>query len=192
MMIERDGHSSKLQIEEIIVVEGIHDKQAVDRVCEAEVWVIGGDRVARSFINSLEKAAAVRGIIILTDPDGAGNRIRQRLLAAVPAAKQAFIPRAEAVGSGGLGVEHASDEAIRKALENARPTVRRHHLDAFTMADLISSGLAGNPQAAQRRQQVGEALGIGYGNAQAFLRKLNTLDVSREQFEAAVSHLSNV
>lgn len=171
-------------------MEGIHDKQAVDRVCDADVWVIGGDRIAKSFLTALEKAAAVRGIIILTDPDGAGNRIRQRLLTAVPSAKQAFVPRAAAIQHGGLGVEHASDEAIRKALVDAKPTAPQNREPQFAMADMIAAGLALHPQAAQRRQQVGDILGIGTGNAKAFLKKLNTLCITKEQWQNALARLS--
>jgi ribonuclease M5 len=177
----RVGAIDKLHIQEIIVVEGIHDRQAVEAVCEAEVWVIGGDRIAQRFLQSLQRAAAVRGVIVFTDPDGAGERIRQRLAKAVPSAKHAFVSRAEAASAKGLGIEHTSGVAIRQALERAKPAAAKDTEATFTMSDLLDAGLAGTPDAARRRQQVGDALSIGSGNAKAFLRKLNALHVTRDE-----------
>ena len=55
------------------------------------------------------------------------------------------------------------------------------------MEDLQQAGLIGQDNAAAARQAVGKALGIGYGNAKAFLRKLNHYGITREAFLQAVS-----
>ena len=201
---------TRIQIREIIVVEGLHDKQAVQRVADAEIWVLGGDRVARHLISELQRAARSRGVILFTDPDGPGERIRRRMEPLLPGCKHAFIPKSLATSNRAVGVEHASDAAILQALETARTTSAarqeenvspngipasvsvnsaEHHAAPFTLTDLIEAGMVHHPEAASRRQRVGEALGIGYGNAKAFLRKLNVLGVDRREFEQALKQL---
>lgn len=184
----------KVRISEIIVVEGLHDKQAVERAVEAEVWYVGGDRVAYGTVEALQRAAEHRGVIVFTDPDGPGERIRSRLSAAIPTAKHAFLERRDAMASArvSLGVEHAQVTAIVQALAAARPT----HLakqscgePIFTMADLHAAGLVDTQQAVARRKAVGRELRIGYGNAKAFLRKLNTLGVTRAEWQTALARL---
>ena len=54
------------------------------------------------------------------------------------------------------------------------------------MTDLREAGLAGCSGAGRRREEVGAALGIGYGNSAAFLRKLKAFGISREAFWDAV------
>lgn len=191
---------------EVVVVEGLHDRQAVLRAVDAEVWVLGGDRPARSTLAELKRAATTRGVVVLTDPDGPGERIRRRVADAVPGARHAFLTRAEAQGAHSIGVEHAQPAAIAAALQAARtpggdltagdladgrPGPGNQQAKAedcgsrFTLSDLQAHGLAGEAGAATRRGLVGERLGIGSGNAQAFVRKLNVLGVTREEWEEA-------
>lgn len=180
---------ARLSIREIVVVEGLHDKQAVMRVADADVWVLGGDRIATRLVAELRRAAKHRGVIILTDPDGPGERIRRRLENALPNCKHAFVPKSQAIANGAVGVEHAADDTLRAALEGARPTVPTDdpRCSLFTLGDLINAGLVSTPTAAQRRAAIGEILGIGYGNAKAFLHKMNALGVKRQEWEHAIS-----
>ncbi|GGJ14277.1 ribonuclease M5 [Alicyclobacillus cellulosilyticus] len=181
------GNAARPRIAELVVVEGLHDKQAVQRAVDADVWVLGGERIPRHVIQELRRAAAVRGIIVLTDPDGPGERIRRRLDGLIPGCRHAFVPRSRAVSARGVGIEHADPAVIRAALVRAGS---RPEADAaaprFTLADLAAAGLVAGPHAAARRRAVGEWLGIGYGNAKAFVHKLNALGVGREEWDAAV------
>jgi ribonuclease M5 len=59
----------------------------------------------------------------------------------------------------------------------------------FAAADLQAHGLSGAPDAAERRARLGELLGIGYGTAKKFLRRLNTYGVTRAEFDAALARL---
>ena len=59
----------------------------------------------------------------------------------------------------------------------------RQEREEFTEADLYAAGLLGCSDSRERRQILGAALGIGYGNGRAFLKKLNQFHISREDFE---------
>lgn len=189
-MVDPVERESRPQIGEVVVVEGIHDKQRVQAAVEAEVVVLGGDRIARQTVSVLQRAATVRGVIILTDPDGAGERIRRRIDAVVPGCKHAQLPRSQAISSQGLGVEHANVANIRRALMAAKPTAPvANKVALFSNEDLIAARLVACVEATARRTLLGDILGIGYGNAKAFLHKLNTLGVTRADFAAALERL---
>lgn len=175
------------RLRELIAVEGLHDRQAVELAVLADVWVLGGDRISRRTLAELRRAVGSRGVIVLTDPDGAGERIRRRLDAALPGCRHAYLPRSGAAGKRGVGVEYARPEVIRSALAEARATAIDQATDpVYTMADLERVGMVGAPGAAKRRLAVGEQLGIGTGNAKAFLRKLNVLGISEPEWREAV------
>lgn len=191
--------SEKLSwIPEIIVVEGIHDRQAVSRAAQADIWVLGGDRVSQRTLGELRRAVRIRGVIVLTDPDGPGERIRRRIDQAVPGCRHAVLSKSDALGEGRVGVEYAKPDAIWQALEQARPprssephrpedegrNAERSH--QFTIADLTDAGLAHHAEAARNRKLVGEQLGIGYGNVKAFLHKLNALAVQHDEWLQAL------
>jgi len=181
-------------IGEIVVVEGKRDVTAVQRAVDADCITTGGWRLGPRVLANLEAAYARRGLVILTDPDRAGEKIRARLSARFPGAKHAFIPQPAAtlVNAAGcavdIGVEQAPPEAIRAALDKARPAVREKRQE-FTTADLIQADLAGSPAAAARRAALGAALGLGYANAKQFLRRLNSYGVTREEYMAALASL---
>ncbi len=173
-------------IREVIVVEGKNDVAAVKRAVEAECLVTGGYSLSRLLLSQIEAAYGRCGIIILTDPDSAGERIRQKLTERFPAARHAFVPREAATAAGDVGVERASPDAIRAALAKARCQEWQPET-VFTMEDLYSAGLAASPTAAARRAALGDVLGIGFANAKTFLRRLNNYGVTRAEFSAAVA-----
>jgi ribonuclease M5 len=171
-----------MRIKEVIVVEGYHDKQAVDAAVSADCLISGGSAVSETFLHQVERAAKERGVIIFTDPDHAGERIRRIVSRRVPGCKHAFLPRHEAMENGDIGIENAKPDAIRRALESVR-TEWSGMEPEFSWQEMTEYGLTAHPKAAARRQYIGERLGIGYGNAKSFWKKLNMLGVSREEFE---------
>lgn len=177
-------------IKEVIVVEGKNDTAAVKRAVEADCLETGGFGLQPFRLDQIAKADKARGIIILTDPDSAGERIRRKLSKHFPQAKHAFIPREAATADGDIGIEQAKPEAICAALAKARcqewtPEVR------FTWSDLLQTGLCGVSSAAFRRAVLGEKLGIGYANAKTFLHRLNNYGITREEFSSAIGEMEN-
>jgi ribonuclease M5 len=178
------------QLREIVVVEGRDDTAAVRRAVEAETIETHGYGISAETWARLERAAAGRGLIILTDPDHAGEQIRRRLRERFPEARHAFLPRdAARAPDDDIGVENAAPAAIRAALLAARREQPEREAAApppFTAADLRRAGLSGRPGAAAARQRIGRLLGIGYGNAVTFLRRLNAFGISRAEFDEAL------
>ena len=164
------------------------DTVAIRRALEADTIETGGFTLAPYTLRQIEAAYKKRGIIILTDPDGAGERIRKFLTERFPGAGQAFIPKVQATANNDVGVEQAQPEAILAALSKVRHHEYRPQAE-FSHMDLFKYDLNGSPSAAARRDALGAELGIGYGNAKRFLERLNHYGVSREEFLAALAKI---
>lgn len=174
-------------IQEVIVVEGRDDITAVKQAVEAEVIAVGGSRFGEKTLRQLKNIAMRRGMILLMDPDYAGDRIRERISRAIPDCKHAFLPREEAIKDGDIGVENARAEAIRRAIEKARPMTMEAK-ETFTYGRLYRDGLIGE-NGKQRRHRMGEILGIGYGNGKQFLQRLNHFGIEEEEYEKALEDI---
>ncbi|MBQ9573097.1 MAG: ribonuclease M5 [Acidaminococcaceae bacterium] len=172
-------------LKEVIIVEGKMDTVAVKRALECDTIETGGFALRPDTLRQIEAAYKKRGIIILTDPDGSGERIRKYLTERFPNAGQAFVPKKDARVPDDVGIEQAKPEAILLALSKVHHH-EYHPEPVFSAADLRNNGLSGSPDASQKRDLLGAELGIGYGTAKAFLRRLNTYSISREEFECAL------
>ncbi len=172
-------------LKEVIIVEGKMDVAAVNRAIKADCIITDGFHFTGKALANIKAAYEKRGIIILTDPDQAGERIRRFLAKKFPAAKHAYIPREEATANDDTGVEQASAESIRKAIAKVH-TLEVEPQNEFTAAEMIKSGLSGSEESSKKRDKVAAELGIGYGNLKTFVRRLNNFGIKREEFLAAL------
>ncbi len=181
------------RIREAIVVEGRYDKNTLSQVVDAVILETSGFGVFKDGekLTLLRRLARERGLIIFTDPDGAGFVIRNFLKGAIPPeqVKHAYIPdiygkerRKRAPGKEGkLGVEGVSPEVLLRALEQAGATFLDEDAPAsaagdLTAADLFALGLTGRPDSAARRQALLKKLGFPeHMNTKALLTVLNAL-----------------
>ncbi|MBQ2228076.1 MAG: ribonuclease M5 [Firmicutes bacterium] len=186
----------KLRLLETVVVEGRDDEAAVLRAVDAAVISTHGWGLPEGNVERIRAAYERTGIIILTDPDFAGENIRRRLSEQFPDAKHAYLARPEASKRQGervvdIGVENAAPEAIQAALLAARAQVQTAPCaETVTQADLIALGLAGGSGSTQLREALGKELGIGSCNAKAFARRLAAFGIPREEFLAAWRRIS--
>ena len=175
-------------LKEVIIVEGKMDTAALHRALECDTIETGGYALRPDTLRQIQAAYEKRGIIILTDPDGSGERIRSYLTKRFPKAGQAFIPQKEASVPDDVGIEQAKPDAILRALAR----VRYHEYapqQLFTPADLWQNGLSGSTEASRKRDLLGAELGIGYGTVKKFLRRLNSYGITREEFDRALAKI---
>lgn len=177
-------------IKETIVVEGKDDEAALKRAVNCEIIITRGFGITEEIFKRIEHAAVTTGVIIFTDPDFAGERIRERISKRVKNCKHAFISKEEAMREDNIGVENASPECIVEALKKVR-TLKVTGEDHFDLKTLHAFDLAGIEGSAHRRNAVGRILGIGYCNAKQFVRRLNHYGVTREEFAEALAQIEN-
>ncbi|MCM3570815.1 ribonuclease M5 [Neobacillus mesonae] len=176
-----------MKIQEIIVVEGKDDTTAINRAVEADTIETNGSAVNQIVIEKVRRAQETRGVIIFTDPDYPGEKIRKTIAAQVSGCKHAFLPKEEAIAKSGkgVGVEHASPEAIKEALKDAQ-IMRKEIVEEITQDDLITAGLIGGQGAKERRIHLGKLLKIGYTNGKQLHKRLMMFQISRQEFAEAL------
>lgn len=175
-------------IKETIVVEGKDDITNIKAAIDCEIIATNGLAFGKDLIDRLKEINKRTGIIIFTDPDYAGKKIREKIAREIPDAKHAYLDRNKAIKKGDLGVENARPEDIIEALNKAKAQ-RVEKNETFTMNDLVQNDLSISADARERRAKLGDILGIGYFNAKQLVAKLNSFGISREEFESAVKKL---
>lgn len=187
------------RIKEAILVEGRYDVNTVRQLVDTVVLETGGFRIFndKEQLALLRRIAETRGLIVLTDSDGAGFVIRNYIKGALPAGrvKQAYVPdisgkeRRKRHGSkeGKLGVEGMKPETILEALRRAgatfldQPTKSGADDAWLTKADLYALGLSGKPDSANRRRQLLQEMQLPeHMSANALLELINALTTKKE------------
>lgn len=185
-----------IHLEQAIVVEGRYDKNTLSQIVDAPIFETRGFGIMkdRKLLAFLRRVAQQRGLIILTDPDGAGFVIRNYLKSALPKENvyHAYIPdvpgkekrKAQPGREGKLGVEGMDPETLCTALRNAGAawTEQGEKRDSITKTDLFLAGLSGGKDSSAKRKALQKELLLPeHLGANAFLQALNLM-LSREEF----------
>ncbi len=177
-------------IEEIIVVEGKDDTKRIQEVVSADTIETIGSAINENILQQIEHAQEIRGVIVFTDPDFSGEKIRKIIMEAVPEVKHAFLPRAQAKGkkkNRSLGVEHASDAAILEALNRVVvPVSEKITQPTIRQSDLFALGLMAGSGAKELREKLGDELRIGYTNGKQLQKRLAMFQITYEELIAAL------
>nr|WP_198039911.1 ribonuclease M5 [Streptococcus sp. S784/96/1] len=178
----------KLKIQEVIVVEGKDDTANLRRFYEVDTYETRGSAITDEDLERIERLHELRGVIVFTDPDYNGERIRRIIMDAIPTVRHAFLNRDEAAPKSktkgrSLGVEHASFADLQKALA----TVTQHFDDDnqfdITKSDLMRLGLLMGGDSRKRREYLGEKLRIGYSNGKQLLKRLELFGITLAEVE---------
>jgi ribonuclease M5 len=195
----------RIRIKEALVVEGKYDKNTLSQLVDAPIFLTEGFGIFKDpeKLALLRAAAEKRGLIVLTDSDGAGLVIRNHLKGAIDPArvKHAYIPdvfgkekRKAAPGKEGkLGVEGMTPAVLLQALRNAGATIIDGPVGAaigrqpdaesieITKTDLYELGLTGRPDSKERRRALQKALGLPENlSTNALLTALNCVTTREE------------
>ena len=168
-----------LKIKEAIVVEGRYDKIALEPLVDTAIFTTDGFGIFKNKekLALLRRVAEQRGLIVLTDADGAGLVIRNRLRGAISAQhlKHAYIP----------DVEGMKPEILEEALRRAGAVCDTETRGRVTKADLAALGLSGGADSAARRKALQKKLALPENlSANALLDAVNSL-YTRDEFLSA-------
>lgn len=188
------------RIKEVIVVEGRYDKNTLSQIVDAVIIETGGFGIFNDVQKRklLKKLAEARGLIIMTDSDGAGFMIRNHIRGCVDPSlvKHAYIPdifgkeRRKAKGSkeGKLGVEGMSPQTLLDALQRAGATFEgdssQMAAPRISKADLFKKGLSGGANSAQQRKRLMEQLDLPEHLSAGGLLDVLNATMDREEFMA--------
>ncbi|MGT2829881.1 ribonuclease M5 [Streptococcus hillyeri] len=180
--------TEKLKIQEVIVVEGKDDTANLRRFYDVDTYETRGSAITDEDLERIERLHELRGVIVFTDPDYNGERIRRIIVNAIPNVRHAFLNRDEAAPKSktkgrSLGVEHASFEDLQKALATVTQQFDDDNQFDITKSDLMRLGLLMGGDSRKRREYLGEKLRIGYSNGKQLLKRLELFGITLAEVE---------
>lgn len=182
---------TKPKIAEIIVVEGRDDTANLKRYYDVATYETRGSAINDKDIERIKRLHDRHGVIVFTDPDFNGERIRKLIMAAIPTVQHAFLKRDEASPKSktkgrSLGIEHASFEDLDKALSNLTHQLTDDKPFDITKKDLMYLGLLMGDDSRKRREFLGDFLRIGYSNGKQLLNRLELFGLQLADVENAM------
>lgn len=172
--------------EEVIVVEGRDDTKRLIETYGNQVKTIetNGSAIDTSILQRIKRAQEQFGVIVFTDPDFAGQKIRRTIIRAVPQAKEAFLTQEEANPhrrNHSLGIEHASPAAIRQAIDRISQRKTDTESEEISQATLIKLKLIGHPKASMHRKKLAQVFNLGHVNGKQLRKQLMRYGITEEQ-----------
>ena len=172
-----------MRINEFIVVEGRDDTERVKLAVECDTIETNGSAINRDTLDVIRHAQETRGVIVLTDPDFPGDKIRNTIREHV---KHAYVDREKAKSKRGkIGVEHAKPEDIRAALMHVSSPFEEA-IETIDKSVLLELGLIIGKDARRKREVIGRKLHIGHSNGKQLLKKLNAFGYTEADVRQAL------
>lgn len=194
-----------IHIKEAVIVEGKYDKIKLSSIIDAVIIETDGFSIFKDKekMELIRKLAQQRGILIITDSDSAGFKIRHYIGGSLPQnqVKHAFIPdifgkehrKAQYSKEGKLGVEGVPKDVIVKSLEKAGVLCDEVEKPGqkITTADLFEDGLTGGTGSFEKRQKLLKALDLpSKMSTSTLLSVLNAL-FDYDTYKKRVESISN-
>ncbi len=192
-----------IKLDRPVIVEGKYDVIKLSNIIDGIIIKTDGFGIFKNKEKQklLRSLAREKGIIVLTDSDGAGFVIRNFISSIVPADKitHVYIPdvfgkekrKAEASAEGKLGVEGIKESVLLEAFEKAGVTasLTNEKRRLITPLDLFENGLSGRPNSAEKRKKLLKKLSLPEHLSSSSLIKILNTFVTFEEFEKTVKEL---
>lgn len=176
---------NKIQYPAIIVVEGTSDGALISSFMDADIVVTNGSDVPRETIEYLKEAKKKRDIVVLTDPDCPGKRIRDILNQEIPGLLHAFVLKEHAIKHHKVGVAESSKQDVLDALSHIVPSSSADR-GTLVMSDLVELGLMGEDNSSSKRAKLERVLHLGHTNAKTLLKRVNALALTKKELREAL------
>ncbi len=171
-----------MKIKEVIVVEGKNDTNVLKSHFDCDTIETHGTHLSEATLKLIEETNKTRGVIIFTDPDSPGEKIRMTINQRINGCKNAFVPKEKSRTSKKVGIEHADRETLEIAL-NQVVTFDKDVQSDLTMNDFFELGLTGGSESKDLRKKLTTKLGIGESNAKTLLKRCKMLEMNKEDIK---------
>ncbi len=178
-------------VKSLIVVEGIHDEERIKKIYpDAFVITTNGSEISKSTLEMIKEYSKAYNILIFTDPDHPGERIRAKIHEVVDNVYDLFLPKKPCISKNHkkVGVEHAPSSMIKEVLDKYLNTDIQN-VSNITYQSLLNLNLVGNINASLIREKVSAKLNIGNPNAKTFLKRVQALGLSEEDLKSIIGEL---
>ena len=171
-------------IKELIVVEGVNDTKRLQSFFDVNTIETHGMGLSKETIELVRQANEKRGVILFLDPDAPGEKIRKRLNEAIPGLKNAFVMKEDARTTKKVGIEHASREVLKEALDHLVSYEEFH--DSLSKEEFVELGLMGMKDSSVKREKVSSFFHLGKCNAKTLFKRINMLGIGYEEIRKVV------
>lgn len=192
-----------IKLKQAVIVEGKYDKIRLEALLDATIIPTDGFAIFKDKekLRLIRRLAEKNGILILTDSDSAGFKIRSFLGGSIPKERvtHAYIPdvlgkekrKAEPSKEGKIGVEGMRTQALLDALEKAGVLCEetKEKSRAVQVTDLFEDGISGGENSKSRREKLLKILDLPQRlSTSALIDMINTF-MSFEEYKAAVKRI---
>ena len=172
----------------VIICEGKSDLNKIKAVNkDLIVFTTGGFSFGDEFLNSIKRLEENNQIVLMLDPDYAGEMIRKRLKQVLKKPFDIYMPKEKCQGIGKLGIEHASLDDIKKALDSVIDLNKNYN--NITNYDLFTLALSGSSNSAILRDKIAHSLSFTQRSAKDFLKKINAISITYKQLKEMVKNV---
>jgi ribonuclease M5 len=173
----------KPTIQALIVVEGVTDVQVLSAIVDAEFLTTNGSAVSQETIEFIRYVKSLgKEVVVFTDPDYPGEKIRKTLDQQVQGLSHAFVDKSFAIKNGKVGIAECDSAVLLQALQDkivphikAKPSITIH--------DLANMNLLGNAGSSEKRTKICKHFHLGYCNAKTMLKRLNFIGITYDDLK---------
>jgi len=171
----------------LIVVEGVTDIQFLSTFIQAEFVITNGSEIPKKTMDYIQQVRQTgRQVIVLTDPDSPGQRIRSILDEAIKGLTHVFIQKKDAIKKNKVGVAESTAKVILEALTHLIVN-QEIQTSLLSMEDLMTLNLIGGMDAKLKRDYVSEVLHLGHTNGKSLLKRLQSLNISFDKLKEVLA-----
>lgn len=165
------------KIKEVIIVEGESDRSFLQSFLDADIVITNGSEISEETLAFIEALAKTREILVMTDPDSPGKRIRQIIQERIKNCKHCHIEKEKAIKGKKVGIAETKKEDILKALENI--VSYKNNNQTFFIEDMLELGFIGKEDSSIRRDKICKLIHIDKSNGKSLLKKFNMLGLNK-------------
>ena len=153
----------------------------IKNIIDANVITTNGYNITENTINYIKNIKQYNNIIIFTDPDNVGQRIRNYINDKIPGCYNAYLNKSKAIGNKKIGIEHALDKDILDALNNL--ITYNNESSNISLKDLYNLKLSGHKDSYINRLKISKYYHIGDTNTKTMIKRLNYLNITKENLK---------
>ena len=168
----------------VLVVEGTSDVNRLRNLVDCDFVITNGSAISKDTLNYLKELIKNRRVIVFTDPDYPGQKIRQTITKEIPNVEHCYIRKEFAVKGKKLGVcECDKDELLRALSQVLSHEKVKYEEGHITQKELLELKLIGENDSSKRRDYISKFIPIGKTNGKTFLKRINQLAIEKERLD---------
>lgn len=171
----------------VLVVEGKSDKDLISSFLNCDIVITNGSEVSESTIEHIAALSKIKPVVVLTDPDSPGKKIRDKLDQRITNLLHAYMDKRDCIKKHKVGVAESNKNSILSALEHLIPSMGTLKKESIKYSDLMDLGLIGSENSAALRENIEKKLHLGHTNGKTLYKRCCSMGITRKELEEALN-----